>query len=94
MVGDKMTPLILAAIGWPVACLAAVSAHYYRREMRKAQFELRASIVAGEILAEGREQALAIANDLHRQYQRLAEQHFGTDAMEHVTIGLPRGPVN
>jgi hypothetical protein len=84
----------LAAIGWPVACLASVAAHYYRREMRKAQFELRASIVAGEILAEGREQALAIANDLHRQYQRLSREHFGTAAVESVTIGLPRGPIN
>lgn len=69
---------VFAASVFPLAWLA----HHYRRDMRKARFELKASIQAGELLAREVDNLTTMAVLLERSNYQLACQVHGRDAVD------------
>ena len=69
---------ILAASVLPLAWLV----HHYRRDMRKARFELKASIQAGELLAREVDNLTTMAVLLERSNYQLACQVHGRAAVD------------
>jgi hypothetical protein len=71
-------------IAYLAACIVALGwlAHRYRRDLRKARFELKASVQAGELLCAELDSFMKMAVLLERSNYQLACQLHGQEAVD------------
>ena len=86
--------ILLAAVGFLASGFLAVAAYVYRRDLRKARFELLAAIQAGEIVCAELDSFRTMAMLLERSNYQLACELHGRAAVDRAIADTRERGVN